>query len=280
MTLGVGVPIASTSNVVGATNQTSIGAVVTFDTYLIYNRDKNYASTVFEVEEGFIRIDPENTDPLPTQKTLDRMRFDQLYTRFMTPRVGPYVRFGLLTNVFESRVLVTEPTLVTKQFLDGSQTVEFLPANEDFEVGGAFAPLLIREGVGANVRLVRGRVSYLDWRGGLGFRQSRFRGAFVEDSSGPGVLRYSEVESFNQEGLETTVVGTVRISRLLLNTNFDLFGDFNEFSEPTVDWRNTLSYRLTGDLSIDYKLDLLRQPQVTTDTQLTQNLLFRYSWGY
>jgi hypothetical protein len=75
------------------------------------------------------------------------------------------------------------------------------------------------------------------------------------------------------------VVGTVRVSRLLLNTNFDLFADFNEFGEPTLDWRNTFSYRLTGDLSIDYKIDVLRQPQVTTDTQLTQNLLFRYSWG-
>ena len=280
MTLGVGVPIASTSNVVGATNQTSIGGVVTFDTFLIYNRDKNYASTVFEIEEGFIRIDPENTEALPTQKTLDRLRFDQLYTRFMTPRVGPYVRFGLLTNLFESRVLVTEPTVVTKRFLDGTQTVEILPANDDFEVGGAFAPILIREGAGVNVRLVRGRVSYLDWRGGFGLRQSRFRGAFTQDSAGPNVVQYSEVESFNEEGLETTVVGTVRVSRLLLNTNFDLFGDFNELSEPTVDWRNTFSFRVTGDLSIDYRIDLLRQPQVTTDNQVTQNLLFRYSWGY
>ena len=85
-----------------------------------------------------------------------------------------------------------------------------LPANDDFEVGGAFAPILIREGAGVNVRLVRGRVSYLDWRGGFGLRQSRFRGAFTQDSAGPNVVRYPEVESFNEEGLETTVVGTVR----------------------------------------------------------------------
>ena len=279
MTLGLGVPIAASSNVVGASNQTSIGFTGTFDTYLIYNKDKNYSSTVLELEAGFVRIDPENTDPLPTQKTLDRLRFEQLYTRFLNPRVGPYVRFGVLTNMFESRVLVTEPTVVTKKFLDGTQTVNLLAANDDFKVGGAFAPVLLREGAGVNVRLLRGRVSYLDWRGGLGFRQSQFNGAFTEESAGPRVLVYREVEDFNQEGLETTVVGTVRVSRLLLNTNFDLFADFNEFGEPTLDWRNTFSYRLTGDLSIDYKIDVLRQPQVTTDTQLTQNLLFRYSWG-
>jgi hypothetical protein len=279
MTLGLGVPIAASSNVVGASNQTSIGFTGTFDTYLIYNKGKNYSSTVIELEAGFVRIDPENTDPLPTQKTLDRLRFEQLYTRFLNPRVGPYVRFGVLTNMFESRVLVTEPTAVTKKFLDGTQTVNLLAANDDFKVGGAFAPVLLREGAGVNVRLLRGRVSYLDWRGGLGFRQSQFNGAFTEESAGPRVLVYREVDDFNQEGLETTVVGTVRVSRLLLNTNFDLFADFNEFGEPTLDWRNTFSYRLTGDLSIDYKIDILRQPQVTTDTQLTQNLLFRYSWG-
>ena len=67
--------------------------------------------------------------------------------------------------------------------------------------------------------------------------------------------------------------------RLLLNTNLDLFGDFEEFDKPTVDWRNTFSFRLTGSLSLDYRLDILDQPQVTDDTQVTQNLLFRYSWG-
>ena len=79
---------------------------------------------------------------------------------------------------------------------------------------------------------------------------------------------------------ETTVVGTVRLSRLLLNTNLDLFGDFNELEDPTLDWRYTISWRLRGSLSLDYRVDVLRQPQVTEDTQLRQTLQFRYSWGY
>ena len=122
--IGVGVPFASTSNVVGVANQSSIGGTVTFDYYLRYDKDENYFSSIFEVEEGFIRIDPQDQDALPVQKTLDRLRFDVLYTRFMSPRVGPYVRFGLLTNLFESNVLVTEPTTVVKQHLDGSVTTE------------------------------------------------------------------------------------------------------------------------------------------------------------
>ncbi len=120
ITVGLGLPIASTDNVVGATNQTSIGADMTFDTYVIYNKDKNYWATIFEVEQGFVRIDPQDTEALPIQKTIDRVRFDTIYTRFWSSFVGPYVRFGLLTNFFESNVLVTEPTVVTKRFLDGT----------------------------------------------------------------------------------------------------------------------------------------------------------------
>lgn len=278
--IAVGVPLASTHNVVGATNQTSVGADLTFDSYVTYNRDQNYGNIVFEIEEGFLRIKPESTNALPVQKTRDRVRLDTMYTRFLNPRVGPYGRFGLLTNVFESNVLVTEDTSVVKNFLDGSQTTIPVPANGDFNIGKSFAPTLLREGAGANFRLLRGRQAFLDWRGGVGARQNRFNGAFVlTDNTTPGTVIYDQVASFNQEGLETTVVGTVTLGRLLVNTNFDLFGDFDDFGEPTVDWRNTFSWRLTGNLSVDYNIDLLRLPQVTTDAQVTQNLLFRFSWG-
>ena len=213
------------------------------------------------------------------QKTNDRLRFDLLYTRFLSSRIGPYVRFGLLTNLFESNVLVTEPTLVTKNMLDGSQTTEVVEANDDFKVGDGFAPVLLREGAGINFRLVRSRAVSLDWRAGLGLRQNQYNGSFVQDSASTGLLVYSEQEDFNQSGVETTIVGDVRVRRLLLNTNLDLFGDFDDFENPTLDWRNTFSFRLTGALSLDYRVDILEQPQVTDDTQVTQSLLFRYSWG-
>ena len=218
--------------------------------------------------------------PLPLQKTNDRLRFDLLYTRFLSSRIGPYVRFGLLTNVFESNVLVTEPTLVTKNMLDGTSTTELVDANNDFKVGDGFAPVLLREGAGINFRLVRSRPASLDWRVGLGARQNRYNGSFVQDNSpSTGRLVYNEQENFNQTGVETTIVGDVRVRRLLFNTNLDLFGDFDEFENPTLDWRNTFSFRLTSALSVDYRVDLLEQPQVTDETQVTQSLLFRFSWG-
>ena len=82
-TVGVGLPITDSSNVVGTANQTTIGGDFTFDTYMIYDRGKNYAGIIFEVEEGFVSIDPEVSPKLPLQKTVDRLRFDTIYTRLL-----------------------------------------------------------------------------------------------------------------------------------------------------------------------------------------------------
>ena len=63
-----------------------------------------------------------------------------------------------------------------------------------------------------------------------------------------------EATNFHETGLETTVVATVRYRFLLYNTNLDVFSDFTA-SEPTIDWRSTLSWRLTPELSLDYAAD-------------------------
>ena len=146
-------------------------------------------------------IDPEVSPKLPLQKTVDRLRFDTIYTRLIGGwRIGPYVRFGVLTNLFESNVLVTEDTTVVKHMLDGTTNTEFVPANEDFHVANAFDAVSIREGVGIDVRLLRGRIASLDWRAGFGMRQNRFNGAFVLDNSATGFQELSEQESFERNG--------------------------------------------------------------------------------
>ena len=139
--------------------------------------------------------------------------------------------------------------------------------------------------------LLHRRALRVDWRGGLGFRQSRFnRALYLDDDPLTPELEYREAGSFNEAGAEMTVVATARLRFLLLNTNFDLFGNLlgssgkrfmqnSDVLHATVDWRNTASIRLTSDLSLDYKLDLLRVPQIRPENQVTQSVLVRYSFG-
>ena len=87
-----------------------------------------------------------------------------------------------------------------------------------------------------------------------------------------------EATNFHETGLETTVVATVGYRFLLYNMNLDLFSDFAA-PGPTIDWRSTLSWWLMPELSLDYKVDLLRLPRVSDMNQVAQRLLFRYSIG-
>ena len=277
--IGLSAPFTSNRNVIGASNETTFGADLFFDNYVTYQRDRDLFSSVLELESGFVKVRPEASAARPWQKTHDRLRGDVLYSRFLNARVGPYVRFGLRTTLFESNTLVTEDTLISRQFVDGRRELTVVPANSTFPTGDAFSPPEFREGAGLNTRLLRGRAVRLDWRVGAGFRQNRFAGAFfLHDDETTPELEYVEAANFHETGLETTLVATARYRFLLYNTTLDLFSDVAA-PEPTIDWRSTLSWRLTPELSLDYKVDLLRLPRVSDMNQVSQRLLLRYSIG-
>lgn len=279
-TLGLAAPFTFHRNVVGEDNEMTIGGRTSLDSYLAYERNGNVFSSIVEFEAGFERTKPEASPTTPWRKTGDRLRVDMLYSRLVSPRFGPYVRFSLRTSLFESNTLATEDLTVIREFADGRRTAEFVPANTTFRTGDPFSPPLIRQGAGVNARVLQGRAARLDWRAGIGLRQNRFGGAFfLKDDPTTPEVEYLQALDFNAEGIETTVVATVRYRVLLYTTTLDLFGDLGSGFQPTVDWRSTLSWRLTRELSLDYRADLLWMPQVTDTSQLSHRMLFRYALG-
>lgn len=169
-TIGLSAPVTSTRNVVGASNETTVGSELFFDTYIAYQRDRTLFNSVLEFETGFEKIKPQGSRAIPWRKTRDRLRIDLLYSRFLSSRIGPYGRLGLRTGVFASHTLVTEDIVVSRQFADGRLERELVPANTTFQTGDPFSPPVYREGAGLNTRLLRQRAIRLDWRFGLGFR--------------------------------------------------------------------------------------------------------------
>ena len=279
-TLGLAAPLTFHRNVIGEDNEMTIGGQTSLDSYLTYEGNGNVFNNIVELEAGFEKTKPEASPATPWRKTGDRLRVDILYARLMSPRLGPYARFSLRTSLFESNTLATEDLTVVRQFADGRRTTEFVPANTTFPTGDPFSPPLIREGVGMNARVLQGRAARLDWRVGIGLRQSRFGGAFfLKDDPTTPEAEYVQALDFNSEGVETTVVATMRFRGLLYTTTLDLFADLGSGFQPTIDWRSTLSWRLTGELSLDYRVDVLWMPQVTDTSQLSHRTLFRYVLG-
>ena len=278
-TIGLSAPVESTRNYFGQSNETKVGMELFFDTYVTHEREHRLFSALLEFESGFERIKPEGSPAIPWRKTRDRLRIDLLQTWMLNRRIGAYGRLGLRTSVFETNTLATEDTVVVRQFRDGRRERQFVPANRTFETGDPFSPPAYREGAGLNTRPLQARVIRLDWRVGVGLRQNRYAGAFfLDDDPATTELEYREAGNFNTAGVETTLVGTARYRFLLYNATLDLYRAFGG-AAAEIDWRSTLSWRLTGDLSLDYRVDLLRVPQVSRRNQLAQSLLFRYAIG-
>ncbi len=272
--------VSSTNDFVGRPNQTTFAGTVFVDYYATYENGPHFFTGILELEEGFLQVDPDQGRKLPTQQIQDRLRGDALYTRYTNERWGPYARFGLLTNVFDAETLATEPIDVAFNRLDGSRQVLNLAANDQYQTADSFGSLRLREGFGINVRLFRNQNATVNWRGGVGLRQNMFSNAFVEnDLAATPELDFFEVDDFSQEGLETTLTANVRLSRMLSYiTDLEVFADVDDTGDPTIDWSNTLSLRLTRYLSLDYTYDLLDFPQVSDKTQTRQNLLLRASF--
>jgi hypothetical protein len=192
---------------------------------------------------------------------------------------------GALATLFPNEVLTSEPLTVVRQRSDGSENVEQIGANETFRIGDALPALNLREGLGLNFRLLHGQYVTLNLRFGAGFRQNLFNNSFVLDQgqSTASVQVFTQIEDFDQAGAEATLNGLLRITRFLhfitdLEGLWDLSSDVENRTPIDFEWQNTLSFRLSPYLSIDYSLDLIRQHQVIDDLQVLHNVLLRVSW--
>ncbi|MEN0063643.1 MAG: hypothetical protein AAGA48_15940 [Myxococcota bacterium] len=265
-------------NVVGTS--TASGSLF-LDGQLAYNNENHSAAALLQIEEGASQIRPQEGQPLPVVKAQDRVRLDLLYTYFLRPRIGPYLRAAAESQAFRTSVLATEDTVVSREFADGRVARQFVPANETYFLAGAWEPTIVREGMGLNMRVINRRWLSLNWRIGVGLRQNRFGGSWVvSDDPNTDEVETFQVESFNQQGLESTIVANARVSGFLVYaTDLELFTDFQTFSQPTTEWRNTVTLRLSRNLSINYILNVEWVPVVVERTRFEQSVLLRAAWA-
>jgi hypothetical protein len=281
MVIGAQGSLTQTTNVVGVNNQLILSGSLFVDGQVAYNVRRHSSSALLSIEEGASRIDPQDSPPLPIVKTRDRLRLDLLYTYFAKDWLGPYVRAAGETQAFVTDVLVTEDTTVRRTYSDGRESDEVVAANDTFFVANAWEPTLFREGTGLNTRLFHNRWLSLNVRVGFGLRQNLYAGAWVvEDDASTDPIEYTQVDSFNQTGLESTIIATAKLPGwIVYQTDLELFAEFDDdFTEPIIEWRNTATLRITRNVSLNYFLNIEKLPQVVDTLQFEQSLLLRASW--
>lgn len=207
-----------------------------------------------EVEEGQLRTAGQRR----FTANVDRLYFHSIYTFHFVPWFGPYARAGLETKLVP-RFASYDNARDIEHLDAGGNAVETLHTDL-VKLGGPFAPLQLKEGMGGNFRALHTLSLDLDVRVGVGGRQYFPRGERAIESVG-GVDRVRDVSGYRLIGLEGAIVGQARLSRwIALSTELDSLVPFGDAPHTVLTWRSQASLRLVSFASVNYLVNLTRDP--------------------
>ncbi len=236
--------------------------------------------TRLDIEESHLR-DP-TTDAFYSLR--DRVFFHSIYIYQLGAWFGPYARAGVETAMLPRQIVLGE----SEQLTDSDGKLITGPGSVTF--ADSFAPTSIIEGVGGNFQVWRSREVELGLRLGVGARQQITNGLEVrlptprtaedvEEGRTPPDRLVPVSERFI-EGVETTAIGSARITRYVtVTTEFDALYPFDQQEPFIFSWRNQIGLRLASFASLTYRLNLLRNPTLTLvdEVQSEHTVQLRFS---
>ncbi|MBN2382219.1 membrane integrity-associated transporter subunit PqiC [bacterium] len=231
-----------------------------------------------EIEEGLVK------EPDGQAKTLnDRLYYHSIYSYFMREKFGPYCRFGLetaLTNryhYFENE----GPHSVIIQKADQSPE-EYVSTSDRIKIGRPFTPFQMKQGLGGNFNLFNSEYLDLSIRLGFGARQYFANDFLVLNEDSARHTIFSEIEDYQLEGIETSVVAFARATRYLAwSFELDSLFTVDTPDDYIMTLRNVISFRLVSFASLHYKIDFIRDPLVYQEhpAWLQHQFLLRFSFN-
>ena len=223
------------------------------------------------------------TPNLPFQNSNDRLKLDALYVYPLQPWIGPYVRAGAETNLFDVNQQFEQAEAIRLTRLDG--TVQLL-SSDTVKLRPPLGLTRIKEGVGLHLRLFKSLIGESSLRTGVGARHSITRDLYALASSDegargdptPGSYDYVAIEGTNQIGIEASATMALRISRyVVINLDVDGLLPFDDPSALIADVEGSISLKLTSYASLNYVVRLRQDPALAPDPSIEQDVRLRFS---
>jgi hypothetical protein len=222
------------------------------------------------------------------QKTIDEVLLDSIYTYRLLPWLGPYVRFGLGTNILPERVIFAKPYPDVLIYDQRGTLLEWLRV-EKLRLADSFDPLELKEGVGVSFDVDLSQIIDLHLRLGLGALEYLYRSLLTQPRDAAYDLVacstrrcYAKASSNNLLGAEATFIGSARLSRwLMIDTELDTLIPFRSSgseSDPVIDWRTTISLRLVSFASLAYVIRAELKKQESENLQVEQRVQLRFTF--
>jgi ABC-type uncharacterized transport system auxiliary subunit len=254
--------------------ETSITLNSQLQNYLIYDYDNLHYYMKNLIEIGTSKASDQDfrlaTDEFDMKNTL-------IY--YFIKNLGLYGRFDINSHFFSNRYYSSADFYATKIDIDGNVLLDSVLVNS-ITINKPLFPMVLKEGIGINYRLINKAKANLSLRLGFGLRQELNYDVYRlwnSDTSGPIEFReYHELDSVSKTGTELSIVGNFLLPfNVSYNTNADFLFPFEDEENYTMEWENVFNLRLFKYISLDYKLKLThKMPEASSDYISSNHTLF------
>jgi len=251
---------------------TSMAFVAQLDYSIKYSTQKHYFLSRGLMEEGW------NMQRRQTmfRSYLDNLRLKNIYIYYFLPGLGFYGRLFLESNLFGTTYYYDKPTTI--HFYDQQGNLKRTSEGvKKIIVSPSFSPFELKEGIGINLILAKSLRASFNVRGGMGFRQNINWELYAKNATNDTTF-YKKPSSFLR-GPEAALIGTYRIRKdMMITSELDMLIPSDTKNKLVYDWENNLNFRISKNISIDYKLRIKKDPSITSYVQYEHILLLRYSY--
>ncbi len=260
------------NDVTSKEKRTSMAFVAQLDYNIKYSTPRHYFLARGLMEEGWNMQRKQST----FRSYLDNVRLKNLYVFYFLDWLGFYGRFFVETDLFRTTIFYDEPKTIA--LFDEQGTLKETQTNvRKFVASPNFSPLILKEGIGINLLLLKSLRANFNVRAGMGYRQNINWKLYAQDEGDE--TKFIRKPSSYLQGPEAAFIGNLRIFKnMTITSELDMLFPSGTNEELVYDWENNFNLRVSKNISIDYTLRFKRDQSIVPYVQTEQILLLRYSY--
>ena len=255
-------------------SETSIILDAQLQSYLIYDKDPLHYTMKSLIEVGTSKTSNEDF-----QLAADEFDLKNTGIYYFMKDLGIYGRLDANSHFFNSYYYGAADFYCTKIDADGN-TVQDSVLVDKVKLKPAIFPLILKEGIGINYRILNLSRVNLSLRLGFGMRQEINNDVYQlwnsQTVGGIEYREYRELEYISKTGTEVSLVGSFQLPfNISYNLNADFLFPFNDEKNYTMEWENVFNAKIFRYISLDYKLKLIhKMPEMMDDYIALNHTLF------
>ncbi|MEA1972460.1 MAG: hypothetical protein U9N34_04085 [Candidatus Cloacimonadota bacterium] len=257
--------------------QTNIDLSTQLDSRITYDKfPYNFVST------DLIEFGTSKSPDSDFEISLDNLDSKNTFVYYFSEKYGVYTRVDMNTHFFGKKVYFDQKS--NYALINTENDTTYYEDEDYIQVKPSLFPVYLKEGFGANLRLLNSSKYKLHFRSGFGLRQDFNKEVYAAQEQtvshdGSEYSIYSEIETLYSKGLEFSVVSSFQLFKnVTYSSNIDALIPFEKGLSNNYEWENLVNIKLFKYISLDYKLNMKYNEDVIDYTNMNHNLFLRFTY--